>query len=479
MNSAKDSAMNESAQEPKECRNKFTITATALAEIERSIGSRRSEEGGALGGSRKDGVARFFHFDCSARTTGATYSPDHESLNRLFARDWNPQGINLLGFVHSHPPGCRGPSSGDLAYARRILDAIPELERLFLPIVQSVPDSGRFSVYPYAVVRDGKDVRVEELELCILDETFKRVTGAYDLERLRRSRVVYIGVGGAAGFIEDMARTGVGEHILIDPDLIEETNLATQQCYRKDIGRPKVQCLAERVRDINPAAVVIPIQTKIEDLSDSDFARLITNGPDGSGSIRQLICGLTDHFEAQSRVNRLALQFGIPSLCAQVYWEGRGAEITFTYPGVTPACHRCMLSNRYKAYAEYGFQNDVTSDGSPIFSTTRLNALKGFIAMALLHHGSAHPRWGDLLERISPRTLLQIRMDPDFSSTLKLKVFDRVLRGADRKRIMFDDVVWLPQKPEAPKDGDGGCPDCGGNGDLRSTVGRFPDTRNS
>jgi len=37
--------------------------------------------------------------------------------------------------------------------------------------------------------------------------------------------------------------------------------------------------------------------------------------------------------------------------------------------------------------------------------------------------------------------------------------------------------VWLPQRPNNPTNGMPFCPDCGGTGDLRDTIGRFDDTR--
>jgi proteasome lid subunit RPN8/RPN11 len=478
---------------------KLRILEPVLREIERTIGSMPAEQGGALGGDRETGIVTHFHFDHSARQTGASYSPDHEFLNRLFKDEWNPAGINLLGFVHSHPPSFRRPSGGDIFYSQRILEYIPELERLFLPIIVTRPDTGSFEIFPYAVVRDGKEVRIDPLELIVMEpgldrstsptdvldsttpqdapanigETFRRVETAYDLRHLESCRVIYVGVGGAAGFVEDMARSGVGEHVLLDHDHVTETNLATQQVYRRDIGRPKVACLAERVADINPNCVAVPCQARLEDLQDSDLAKLVYKPFRGNPPSQTLICGLTDNFETQARVNRLALQFGLPSLCAQVYPAGRGAEITFTLPGVTPACHRCALRSRYEAYLREGFSNNVTSDGTPIFATTRLNALKGFIAMALLHHGARHPRWGRLLERIGNRNLIQIRMDPD----LQLPIFDKVFGNADRERIVFDDVVWLPQKADCPENGFPRCPDCRGTGNLLDAKGTFNDTR--
>ena len=97
--------------------------------------------------------------------------------------------------------------------------------------------------------------------------------------------------------------------------------------------------------------------------------------------------------------------------------------------------------------------------------------------LALIHHDSGHPRWGGMLSRIGKRNLVQIRMDPDFSETLGLKVFDRVFEGADRERLFFDEVVWLPQDQEGPDTGYAPCPDCGGTGDLRAAIGKFHDTR--
>ena len=178
--------------------------------------------------------------------------------------------------------------------------------------------------------------------------------------------------------------------------------------------------------------------------------------------IRTLLLGCTDNFWAQARINRVGLQYGVPTLCAQVYAEGRGVELTFTYPGVTAACHRCVLRSRYEAYLNDGYTNTVTSDGTPISSTARLNATKLVLAMALLHHGTSHPRWGRLLERIGNRNLVQLRLDPD----LALPVFDRVLAG-DRERVFCDEAVWLPQQPEGPAVNRAACPDCGGTGALR------------
>lgn len=503
--------------------DRLCLTREVYDVIAATVGSMEAEQGGALGWLEGDRVVRFFRFDDTARTTGATYSPDDRSLNVMFRDDWNPRGIRLAGFVHSHPRGCARPSAGDLAYAQRILRAIPDLPYLVLPIAQTVPDTGTFGLVPFLAVRDGDTVTVRHVGLDILereeagapgavgpalpasvpaastagtagdghaqetrvpDAAFDRVENAYDLTRMMRSRVVAVGVGGGASFLEDLGRCGVGEFVLVDPDMVSETNIATQQVYRKDVGRPKVTALAERLDDINPRARIKAVAASLSDLDDKAMRDLCLD-PLGGGPTPtvSLLCGLTDSFHAQARVNALALNLGLPSLCAQVYREGRGAEITFTYPGLTPACHRCILASRYRAYLAEGYHNQVTSHDTPIFATTRLNAAKGFIALALLHHRAgtsptvAANRFADLAARIGNRNLVQIRMDPDLSDVLLIRTFDRVFSGSDQDSLLFDETVWRPQDPERGGGGAKPCPDCGGTGDLRDAVGTFTDTR--
>ena len=120
-----------------EARPQLQISKTVLDQIRQSIGRLPPESGGLLGGARETGVVTHFHFDDCAKCTGVTYTPDFESLNRLLSEHWNPKGIRLLGFVHSHPPWIRRPSTGDLAYAERLLKANQELDRLLLPIAIS------------------------------------------------------------------------------------------------------------------------------------------------------------------------------------------------------------------------------------------------------------------------------------------------------------------------------------------------------
>ena len=470
------------------------VARSVVEAIRHSIGSVPAEHGGMLGRLEGEDAVRLFHYDELGARGLSEYSPDTRTLNGLLKR-WNEAGVRLVGFVHSHPPGIRSPSLGDERYAARILDAIEDMDELLLPIVMSEADTGRFEISWYGARRSGwgveiervRPVVVEDAELaalphvpdppapappptptlvCDRERTFARLAPSHDLEHLADARVVLVGVGGSTGLALDLVRSGVGDVVLIDPDVVDEPNLGTQHALRADIGRPKVHAARDRLRDLDPALRVRAIQARVEELDDDVFAHLLTGGDPSA----VLLVGCTDSFEAQARVNRLALHFGVPSLCAQLYQEGRGGELSFTAQGLTCACHRCALGPRYRAY-ERGYVNEVGSAGTTIMATTWINAVGGSVALALLHIGSDHPRWINVRAGMKDRNLVQLRMDPD----LEIGRFERTLgRGPD---IFFGETLWLPQEPECPATGFAACLDCGGTGDLEESLGAFSDTR--
>ncbi|OHV07761.1 tRNA cyclic N6-threonylcarbamoyladenosine(37) synthase TcdA [Kushneria phosphatilytica] len=82
----------------------------------------------------------------------------------------------------------------------------------------------------------------------------RRLYGQSGVERLRHAHVVIIGIGGVGSWtVEALARSGLERLTLIDLDDVCITNV-NRQLHALDgqIGRPKVEVLAERCRLINP-----------------------------------------------------------------------------------------------------------------------------------------------------------------------------------------------------------------------------------
>ncbi|WP_034578289.1 tRNA cyclic N6-threonylcarbamoyladenosine(37) synthase TcdA [Carnimonas nigrificans] len=82
----------------------------------------------------------------------------------------------------------------------------------------------------------------------------QRLLGRNALTALQQAHIAVIGVGGVGSWsVEALARSGVGELTLIDLDDVCVSNV-NRQLHALDgqIGRPKVEVLAERMRLINP-----------------------------------------------------------------------------------------------------------------------------------------------------------------------------------------------------------------------------------
>lgn len=89
-----------------------------------------------------------------------------------------------------------------------------------------------------------------------------RLYGTAGLERLRRAHVCVVGLGGVGSWaVEALARTGIGALTLVDLDDICLSNVNRQlHALDGDLGKPKVEAMARRVKAINPDCAVHPIQ---------------------------------------------------------------------------------------------------------------------------------------------------------------------------------------------------------------------------
>lgn len=81
-----------------------------------------------------------------------------------------------------------------------------------------------------------------------------RLYGVEGLNRLRRSHICVIGIGGVGSWVvEALARSGIGKITMIDMDDICVTNINRQlPALSGNIGKLKTEVMAERVKLINP-----------------------------------------------------------------------------------------------------------------------------------------------------------------------------------------------------------------------------------
>lgn len=83
--------------------------------------------------------------------------------------------------------------------------------------------------------------------------------GEENIKKLNSSTVAVFGCGGVGSYaVEALARAGIGRIVLIDSDIVDETNINRQLIAdTSTIGKNKVDVEKERILKINPKAEVI------------------------------------------------------------------------------------------------------------------------------------------------------------------------------------------------------------------------------
>lgn len=136
------------------------------------------------------------------------------------------------------------------------------------------PDQGRWYGFRSARRWSGKNqpshspVLVRGAVLNILDRNdilSRDLSGT--AANLEKAKVVMVGVGSLGSTVAlQLARSGVGEIVLIDPDILESANLGRHVLGVDDLARPKSDALAERITQDLPTVKIVPYM---------DFAELL------------------------------------------------------------------------------------------------------------------------------------------------------------------------------------------------------------
>ena len=130
--------------------NKIRLMQTIYQQICETIGTHTPECGGVLGAD-ESGIITRYYFDHTGISSENSYAPDVERINQILLHEWMPQGVYMVGIVHSHTNSACVPSCGDISYGARILQALDHLSEFYLPIV-IIDDSVK--LYGYTLSRD-------------------------------------------------------------------------------------------------------------------------------------------------------------------------------------------------------------------------------------------------------------------------------------------------------------------------------------
>lgn len=234
------------------------------------------------------------------------------------------RGLALVK-VHSHPGGYGAFSDVDDRSDRTTFDfvydwlertqgAAPHASIVLLPdgaaFGRVVRPGGAFEALDRITVV-GDDLlffhasTLEEGDVPGFAQRHTQMFGRGTFERLRRLSVAVVGCSGTGSpVVEQLARLGVGEVVLVDPDLIGEENLnRITNATADDVGLSKVNVLAAAVERMGTGTRAVPLSTS---LLDPDTVRRV--------AACDVAFGCMDKLEGRDALNRLCAFYGLAYL---------------------------------------------------------------------------------------------------------------------------------------------------------------------
>ncbi|HEX3050250.1 MAG TPA: ThiF family adenylyltransferase [Aggregatilineaceae bacterium] len=159
------------------------------------------------------------------------------------------------------------------------------------------------------------------------------------LAYLKTRTVGIVGLGSGGSFVAvSLAMSGVGRFILIDNDTIEPTNIVRHAADRRYLGHPKVDAVADLIRQRNPDAIVKTVVGRIEDhlqlLQEMD---VVISGVDSEGP--------------KYTINQACIQYNRIAVYAGVYERGEGGDVCIIYPDEGP-CYACWAEHLREGLAD-------------------------------------------------------------------------------------------------------------------------------
>ncbi|WP_026439469.1 HesA/MoeB/ThiF family protein [Acidocella facilis] len=158
-----------------------------------------------------------------------------------------------------------------------------------------------------------------------------RELGGTGQARLKAAKVLIVGAGGLGSPLGlYLAAAGIGTIGLVDPDVVELSNLQRQVAHGvADLGRAKVESAAESLARINPLVRVVQHREKLD---ARNVGRLLGD--------YDLICDGTDNFTSRFLVADACVAAKKTLVSAAVLrFEG---QISTFKPHVSGPCYRCL-----------------------------------------------------------------------------------------------------------------------------------------
>ena len=147
--------------------------------------------------------------------------------------------------------------------------------------------------------------------------------------RLKASSALVVGAGGLGSPVAlYLAAAGVGRITLADFDVVDLSNLQRQVLFGvTDVGRPKVEAAAARLRDLNPEVEIVPLDEKV---TAANVAALVAD--------HDVVVDGSDNFATRYLVNDACVLARTPNVYGSIFrFEGQAS----LFDSPAGPCYRC------------------------------------------------------------------------------------------------------------------------------------------
>ena len=156
-------------------------------------------------------------------------------------------------------------------------------------------------------------------------------------EKINSARVLVVGIGGLGSpAVLYLAAAGIGELVICDYDVVEESNLQRQIIHTNDqVGNLKTASAAAAVHNLNPDCKVITIEHEM------DAHELCSEV-----ALADVVLDCSDNFATRFAVNRECVRQATPLIsAAAIQLTG---QILAYIPDSYGPCYQCLYDEQYE-----------------------------------------------------------------------------------------------------------------------------------
>ncbi len=186
----------------------------------------------------------------------------------------------------------------------------------------------------------GEEVPLKTDIYTMKQDVFSRNSGLIETSWMDEQCAVICGCGSVGSCVAlQLARSGVGRFVLVDTDCMEIHNVCRHQCNLTDVGRYKVDAVAERILQINPQAQVKRFYQRIQEVPREKYQEWIT--PENA-----IFIGTCDNRVGDAVACDLAYSFGAPFAALGFMTRAWAGEIYTCLPERHEICYRCAFKTQ-------------------------------------------------------------------------------------------------------------------------------------